>query len=85
VCGAYLFVLSNDAQAGLWPAAVAVAAVRNRSKLSWCNVVWGSFPQAVGTGCQRFDSGWYFISTGWGKEKRRKEKRNEERKKKSLW
>jgi hypothetical protein len=43
VCSAHLFVLSNDMQADLEPAEVAdvvvVAAVRNGSKFSQCNVV----------------------------------------------
>jgi hypothetical protein len=60
-CGAHLFVLSNDAQVGLELAVV--AAVRNGSKFSQCNVLWGSFPQARGSECQKFDPVWYFIST----------------------
>jgi hypothetical protein len=56
VLSAHLFVLSNDMQAGL-ETAVVVAAVRNVSKFSQSNMVWGSFHQAMGSGCQRFDSG----------------------------
>jgi hypothetical protein len=57
VCGTYLFVLSSDAQAGLEPEVVAVlvmavvAAVRNGSKFSQCNVAWRGFPWAKGSGC----------------------------------
>jgi hypothetical protein len=50
VCGAHLFVLSNDKQSGLESEAVAAAAVvvvaavaRNGSKFSQYNVVWGGF------------------------------------------
>jgi hypothetical protein len=32
-------------------------------QFSQCNTSWGGFPQARGAGCQRFDSGWCFIST----------------------
>jgi hypothetical protein len=47
MCSAHLFVLSNDTQAGFEPVVVAAAAaVRNDSKFSQCNVVWGSFPRA---------------------------------------
>jgi hypothetical protein len=70
VNGVHLLVLSNDVQAGLEVVAavalamvVEVAAVRNDSKFSHCNVLWGSFPHARGSGCLRFDSGWCFIST----------------------
>jgi hypothetical protein len=35
-------------------------------------MAWGSLPQARGSGCQRFDSGWCFISASWRKENRRK-------------
>jgi hypothetical protein len=59
---AHLFVLSIDAQAGLELVAVVAAAVRNGSQFSQCNVAWGGFPQARGSGCQKFDSGWCFIS-----------------------
>jgi hypothetical protein len=42
VCGAHLFVLSIDAQAGLEPVVVAVATAvaRNGIKFSQCNMVW---------------------------------------------
>jgi hypothetical protein len=68
VHGAHLFVLSNDEQADLElvVAMVAVAeagAMRNGPKFSQCNMVWGGFQLARGSGCQRFDSGWCFIST----------------------
>jgi hypothetical protein len=69
VCGAHLLVLSNDVQAGLEPVAMVVvvvavaAAVRNGSKFSQCNVVFGGFPQSKDSGCQKFDSGWRSIST----------------------
>jgi hypothetical protein len=33
---------------------------------SWCNVVWRSFLQARGTGCQSFYSPWCFISIKCG-------------------
>jgi hypothetical protein len=42
VCGAHLFVLSNDTQAGLKPevaVVVAAAAARNDYKFSQCNVM----------------------------------------------
>jgi hypothetical protein len=51
VCSAHLSVLSSDAQAGLELAVVVVAAVRNGSKFSQCNVVWRSFPRARSSGC----------------------------------
>jgi hypothetical protein len=41
----------------------AVATVKNGSKFSQCNMVWGGFPQARDSGCLRFDSDGYFIST----------------------
>jgi hypothetical protein len=53
---AYLFALSNVLKAGLEPvmaAAMVVAAL----KFSQYNMLWGSLPQARGSGCQRFDSG----------------------------
>jgi hypothetical protein len=53
-CGAHLFVLSVDAQAGLEPEAVMA---RNGIKFSQCNVAWGGFPWARCSGCQKFDSG----------------------------
>jgi hypothetical protein len=33
---------------------------------SQCNLVWRSFPQAVGSGCQSFNSSWCFISAKCG-------------------
>jgi hypothetical protein len=57
VCGAHLFVLSVDVQAGLELVAVAAAAARNGAKFSQCNVAWGGFPWARDSGCQKFDSG----------------------------
>jgi hypothetical protein len=65
VHGAHLFVLVNDAQAGLEPeaaTAVAMATVRNGSKFSQCNMSWGSIPWVRGSRCQKFDSDWCFIS-----------------------
>jgi hypothetical protein len=56
VCGAHLFVLSIDAQAGLELAvmvvvmAAAVAAFKSASKFSQCNVVWENYPQVKGSG-----------------------------------
>jgi hypothetical protein len=58
--GAHLFVLLNVLQAGLEPVAAAVVAA---PKYFQCNVLWGNFPQSRLSGCQRFDSGWCFIST----------------------
>jgi hypothetical protein len=67
VRGAHLFGLSIDNQAGLELEAVVVvvaaAAVRNGSKFSQCNVVWRGFPWARRSECQKFEFGWYFIST----------------------
>jgi hypothetical protein len=51
VHGAHLFALSIDMQAGLEP-----AAVRNGAKFSQNNMAWRGFPQARGSGCQKFDS-----------------------------
>jgi hypothetical protein len=59
---AYLFGLSNVSQAGLEPVVAAAAEVA-ALKFSQCNVLWGSFPWARGSGCQKFDSGWCFLST----------------------
>jgi hypothetical protein len=42
---------------------VAAAEGRNGTKFSQCNMVWGGFPQARDSGCLRFDSDGYFIST----------------------
>jgi hypothetical protein len=42
VCGAHLFVLSIDVQAGLELAEVA----KNGAKFSQCNIVWGGFLRA---------------------------------------
>jgi hypothetical protein len=50
VHGAYLFILSIDAQAGLEPVAMAK---RNGANFSQCNVAWGDFPWARGSGCCR--------------------------------
>jgi hypothetical protein len=67
--GTHLFVLSNGTQAGLEPEAAGVvvaavaAAARNGSKFSQCNLTWRGFPQTKGSGCQKSDSGWCFIST----------------------
>jgi hypothetical protein len=60
--GTHLFVLSNVLHAGLESVAAA-AAVMATLKFSQYNVLWGSFPQARGSGCQKFDSSWCFIST----------------------
>jgi hypothetical protein len=56
VHGAQLFVLSIGAQAGLELVMVS-AVVRNGAKFSQCNVAWGGFPGAGGSGCQKFDYG----------------------------
>jgi hypothetical protein len=42
--------------------AAATAMARNGAKVSQYNVVWGAFPLARDSGCQKFDSGWCFIS-----------------------
>jgi hypothetical protein len=55
--GTHLFGLSNVLQAGL-----ELVAVLEALKFSQCKVLWESFPQSSGSGCQRFDSGWCFIS-----------------------
>jgi hypothetical protein len=60
--GTHLFGLLNVLQAGLEPV-VAAGAVVTALKFSQCNMLWESFPQARDSGCQRFDSGWCFIST----------------------
>jgi hypothetical protein len=56
VHGAHLFVLSIDVQVSLDPAAAtAVTAVaRNGALFSQCNVVWGGFPWARCSRCQKF-------------------------------
>jgi hypothetical protein len=55
VCGAHLFVLSNEEQTGLELTAAAevvmTAAVRNGSKFSQCNMAWGDFPLVRDSGC----------------------------------
>jgi hypothetical protein len=60
LCDAHLFVLSNNEQADLELAAVVVAvvvmaaaaaAVRNGYKFSQCNLAWGGFLWARGSGC----------------------------------
>jgi hypothetical protein len=61
LCGAHLFSLLNVSQTGL-ELVVAAAASGAALKISQCNVLWESFPQFRGSGCQRFDSGWCFIS-----------------------
>jgi hypothetical protein len=58
----HLIDLLNVSQVGLELEAAAAEAVATL-KFFHCNVLWGSFPQAKGLGCQRFDSGWCFIST----------------------
>jgi hypothetical protein len=60
----HLFVLSNGLELAVVVLAglAAAAAVRNGSKFSQCNVAWGRIPQARSSVCQRFDSGWCFIS-----------------------
>jgi hypothetical protein len=45
VHGAHLFVLSIDVPTGL----EVVAAVRNGTNFSQCNMAWGRFPQARGS------------------------------------
>jgi hypothetical protein len=49
VCGAHLFVLPIDAQAGLEQKE---AAGRNGTNFSQCRTEWGGFPQAMGSGCR---------------------------------
>jgi hypothetical protein len=61
VCGAHLFVLSTDAQAGLEQAALVavamvVAAAINGTKFSQCSALWEGFPWARVSGCQKFDT-----------------------------
>jgi hypothetical protein len=51
VCGAHLFVLSIDMQAGLEPAAMSLVAARNGTKFSQCSMMWGGFPWARVSGC----------------------------------
>jgi hypothetical protein len=63
--GAHLFALSNVLQVGLEPVVAAVAVMASL-KFSQCNVLWGSFPWVRGSGYQKFDSGWCFISTKYG-------------------
>jgi hypothetical protein len=63
--GTHLFGLPNVLEAGLEPRAAAEVVVA-ALKFSQCNVLWGSFPQARGLGCRRFDSGWCFISSKCG-------------------
>jgi hypothetical protein len=52
VCGAHLFILPIDMQAGLEP----VAAGRNSTNFSQCSALWGSYPWARGSECGRVDS-----------------------------
>jgi hypothetical protein len=55
--------LPNVSQAGLEPLVAVVMVVAMAAHLfSQCNVVWRSFLQARGWGCQSFDSPWCFIS-----------------------
>jgi hypothetical protein len=54
--------LPNVSQAGLEPMSSSVAA----HLFSQCNVVWRSFPQARGLGCQSFNSPCCFISAKCG-------------------
>jgi hypothetical protein len=49
VCGANLFVLSIDMQAGLEAAEGVAAAVRNGTKFSQCKVAWGGVPGVRGS------------------------------------
>jgi hypothetical protein len=60
VCGAHLFILSVDMQAGLEVVAAAAAALavvaavgRNGANFSQCSVAWGGFLQASSSGCHR--------------------------------
>jgi hypothetical protein len=54
VCGAPLFILPTDAQAGLEPLMVVR---RNGANFSQCSVVWEGFPQARAQDVTEFDSG----------------------------
>jgi hypothetical protein len=65
MCGAHLFGLSNVSQAGLEPAVATKVAVAVL-KFSQCNVLWGGFLWARHSVCQRFDSGWCFVSVKCG-------------------
>jgi hypothetical protein len=50
--------LPNVSQAGLELASGGTSALL----FSQCNMTWRSFVWAGGSGCQSFDSSWYFIS-----------------------